>query len=132
MEKKEWKVTTGAWQQFYERWRDSSVGSKFDNQFPYTLELGVDLEGNSLLPFHDGETSKNRILVTKSYEDMFYRLLRLRKKDMGQARGAVITGQPGVGAPLRPYPYPCDNSPAHPFSRKNDLPKVHARAADFS
>ena len=93
--------TTGAWQQFYKRWRDSSVGSKFDDQFPYTLELGVDPEGNSLPPLHDGDTSKNRILVTKSYEDMFYRLLRLRNKNnIANTGGAVITGQPGVGTSL--------------------------------
>jgi len=92
------------WQQFYERWRDGPKDFKFDDKpddrFPYVLDLGVDPEGNSLLPFHDGDTSGNRILVTKSYENMFYRLLSLRQEDKGNARGAVITGQPGVGASL--------------------------------
>jgi len=64
------------------------------------LELGVNPKGNPLLPFHGGDTFKNRILVTKSYENMFYRLLRLREEDKGDAKGAVITGQPGVGASL--------------------------------
>ena len=69
----------GVWQQFYERWCDGPKGFKFDDklddQFPRLLDLGVDPEGNSLLPFHDGDTTENRILVTKSCEKMFYRLL---------------------------------------------------------
>jgi len=63
------------------------------------LDLGVNSDGNSLLSFHE-DTFKGQILVTKSYENMFYRLLRLRKVDKGNAKGAVITGQPGVGASL--------------------------------
>jgi len=88
------------WQQFYERWRDSSTSSEFHDKFPYVLKLGMDPEGNSPLPFHNEDTSENRILVTKSYNDMFYRLLRLREDDLGKSKGAVITGQPGIGASL--------------------------------
>jgi hypothetical protein len=50
---------------------------------------------------------------------MFHRLLDLRKDDEGDAKGAVFTGQPGIGASLSPDLHtPCNNSPAHPFSRK--------------
>ena len=64
------------------------------------LKLGVDPEGDSLPPFHDGDTSENRILVTKSYDNMFYRLLWLRQRDKRDTKGAVVTGQPGVGASI--------------------------------
>ena len=70
------------------------------------LDLGVDPKGNSPLPFHDGDTSGNRILVTKSYETVFYCLLSLRQEDKGNTRGAVITGQPGVSVSLWPDPHP--------------------------
>jgi hypothetical protein len=59
------------WQKFYRHWRDSSIGSKFLNTFPYILELGVVPEDESLLHFHPGGTSKNQIVVTESYDDMF-------------------------------------------------------------
>jgi len=50
---------------FYNHWHDNSIGSsKLLNALPYILELGVDLEGKFLLPFHVGGTSGNRILVT--------------------------------------------------------------------
>ena len=37
-------------------------------------------------------TPGDHILVTKSYDDMFHRLLRLRQEDKGRTRGAVLTG----------------------------------------
>ena len=37
---------------------------------------------------------------------MFYRLLHLRQHDMGNERGAVLTGQPGIGGALWPDSYP--------------------------
>jgi len=57
-------------------------------------------KGKPLLPFRPDDTSENRILVTKSYDDTFYRLLHLRQRDRGKRRGAVLTGQPGTGASL--------------------------------
>ena len=100
------EVATGEWQQFYNRWRDSSTSSKSLNAFPYVLELGVDPESKSLLPFHVGDTPGNRILVTKSYDDMFRRVLYLCQCDKGKDRGVVLAGQPGIGASLWPGPYP--------------------------
>ena len=92
------------YQQFYDRWRDRSSGSNFLDQFPYKLSLGVDELGASLLPFGAGSTWENRILVTRSYDDMYHRLLLLRQNDEGDAKGAVLTGQPGIGASLRSLP----------------------------
>jgi hypothetical protein len=91
---------TGKYQQFYEHWRDSSTGSNFLNTFPYKLSLGVDPDDASLLPFREGATAGNQILVTKSYDYMFHLLLELRKNDEGDTKGAVLTGQPGTGASL--------------------------------
>ena len=132
MEKNEWKARTEAQkcQKFYDHWYTCS-GDNLINAFPYLLSLGVNEHGASLLPFRPISTSRNQIVVTKSYDDMLHRLLHLRMKDTGDVRGAVITGQPGVGAYYNWIPTPC-NSPAHPFSRKNYLPKVHARIAAFS
>ena len=89
---------TDEYQQFYEKWDDESSSSHFRDTFPYKLSLGVDQYGGSLLPFRDASTLGGKILVTKSYDDMFHRLLRLRNKYYG--RGAVITGQPGIGGSL--------------------------------
>ena len=87
-------------QQFCEYWSTDSSGRNFINAFPYRFSLGVDQGGVSLLPFHPTSTSRNEIVVTKSYDDMFHRLLQLRMRDAGDARGAVLTGQPGIGAYL--------------------------------
>ncbi len=92
------------YQQFYDRWRDRSSGSNFLDQFPYKLSLGVDENGASLLRFGPDSTSRNRILVTKAYDDMYHRLMLLRRDDDGEAKGAVLTGQPGIGASLRSLP----------------------------
>ena len=89
---------TNGYQKFYEKWDDESSSSKFRKEFPYELSLGTDQYGRSLLPFRDGSISGDKIVVTKSYDDMFHRLLRLRNKPYG--RGAVITGQPGIGGSL--------------------------------
>jgi len=91
---------TGRWQEFYDLWRDSSTRPTFSEKFPYVLELGVGSAGVPLLPFNHNGTTENRILVTKSYNDMLHRLLRLRKRDQGHKKGVVFTGQPGVGASL--------------------------------
>ena len=99
MEKEEWKVAAHRCQQFYEYWYTDS-GDNFINAFPYRLSLGVNQDVISLLPFQPTSTSRNQIVVTKAYNDMLHRLLHLRMKDVGNARGEVLTGQPGVGAYL--------------------------------
>jgi hypothetical protein len=105
-DKKEWKEVTSNHQQFYEHWRKSSSGSKFANKFPYKLSLGVAPHSTSRLPFGSIRTLGNQIVVTRSYEDMFHRLLRFRKDDTGTKRGAVLTGQPGIGTSLQPDLHP--------------------------
>ena len=49
-----------------------------------------------------------------------------------RAEGQFLLGSPASVRLYYQVPTPCGNSPAHLFSRKNYLPKVHARAADFS
>ena len=82
--------------QFYEHWHRSDANSSFLGTLPYKLSLGVDSNKKCLLPFHRND-SGDQILVTRSYNTMFHRLLRLRGADTGTTRGAVITGQPGIG-----------------------------------
>jgi len=65
---------------------------------PNVLCLGTDLD----FPPPTG----NRILVTRAYEDLFRRLLVIRERDVGSARGAVVTGQPGTGTSMN-RPPPC-------------------------
>jgi hypothetical protein len=84
-------------QQFYEHWRDGSTRPKFSDKFPYTLSLGMDSIGRSLMPFHPNATSGAQILITKAYDDIFHRILRFRAIDTGHNRGVVLTGQPGIG-----------------------------------
>ena len=100
MEKNEWKAVTQAQkcQKFYDHWYTDSSGDDFINAFPYLLSLGVNEDGASLLPFKSTSTSRNQIVVTKSYDDMLHRLLHLRMGDTGDVQGVVLTGQPGVGA----------------------------------
>jgi len=87
---------TGGFLEFYGHWHGDTERSKeFLNNFPYVLSLK---RGKTLLPFYPESTSRNKILVTKAYDDMFHRLLRLRVEDKGTKKGAVIAGQPGVGA----------------------------------
>ena len=95
------------YQQFYERWRESSASSEFPTTFPSKLSLGIDsgslaMDSDSelLLSFRPNSTSGDQILVTNSYNDMFYCLLCLRENDKGPTKGVVLTGQPGVGASL--------------------------------
>ena len=88
------------WQEFYDLWRNSSTRPTFSERFPYVLELGASSKGVPFLPFYPERTTGNRVLVTKSYDDMLHRLLRLRKRDKGHKQGVVLTGQPGTGASL--------------------------------
>ena len=73
---------TNHYQELYEYWYNRP-GSEFLSKTPYCLPLGI---------------KGNKILVTASYNDAFHRLLRLREGDTGSDKGAVLTGQPGVGA----------------------------------
>ena len=99
-DKRHWEDKAGSlWQEFCQRWRNSPASSRFLEGFPYVLELGMN-QGSPLLPFHASTTSKNRILVVKSYDDMYNRILQLRQVDSGAKRGVVLTGQPGTGASL--------------------------------
>ena len=98
--RKSGEVVTDEYQEFYERWRNTSTGSNFPNKFPYKLSLGVDSHDRPLLPFYSGRTSGNQILVTEAYDDMFHHLLYRRWNDKGRTAGAVLTGQPGIGVPL--------------------------------
>ena len=98
-DQKGWKLVTDGYQNFYEYWRGPDH-PKFRSEFPYKLSLGVGKSGESLLPGGPTGTSANEILVTESYNKVFYRLLRLRNKDMGNANGAVLTGQSGIGLSL--------------------------------
>ena len=127
---KKWDVLTDGYQDFYEHWLKIPANTTFPDTFPYNLSLGKDTDGLSLLPFDRESTSGDEILITRAYDSTFHRLLRLRKDDTGKERGVVLTGQPGIGASMTRSP-PCDNLPAHLGFRKNYLPKVHARAADF-
>ena len=85
---------TGRYRRFYKHWRKRSTVSKFQSTFPYELPLGV------VLPFCPGSTSENKIIVTKSYDHMFHRVLRFRENDEGRTKGIVLTGQPGIGVSL--------------------------------
>ena len=77
------------WQKFCQHWLESSASFRFLKEFPYVLELGTE-DDLPLLPFHAAKTSENQILVTKSYNDMYNRLLRLRQADDG-ANGGVVS-----------------------------------------
>jgi hypothetical protein len=76
----------------------------------------------TFLPFRHAQqkgipkTPGNQVLVTKAYDTMYDGLLRLR---VGGIRGALITGQPGTGAPRDQIRTPFNNSPLQPFSREN-------------
>ena len=78
---------------FYNYWSRPDARSKFRNKFPYPLWLGEDL---TISP------AGKPILVTEAYDNMVRRLSYLREEDRmgGRIKGAVITGQPGIGASL--------------------------------
>ncbi len=103
MDKAEW-VKTNKYQQFYKHWHNGSTGRNFLSLFPYKLSLRVDRYGTSLLHFGTNSTSGNRILITKAYNEMYHCLLLLCQNDKGHTKGAVVTGQPGIGASLRSLP----------------------------
>ena len=88
-------MTNHYWK-FCEYWYNRP-GSDFLSKFPYELSFG-NKDGKYFLS-PDPSASVNKILVTASYNDAFHRLLRLRRDDdVGDTRGVVLTGQPGVGA----------------------------------
>jgi hypothetical protein len=114
---------TDEYDQFYQHWRSESSSSKFCKEFPYTLELGADI------PFRPDDTTKGQILVIKSYEDIFQRILRLRER--GANRGIVLCGQPGTGKSQSP-----DLHPVRPLTsssiREKHLSEVPASATSLS
>jgi hypothetical protein len=73
--------------------------SIFCSTFPYKLSLGAGPDGRSRPPFAPAVLG-NEILVTEAYDKTFHRLLRLRMHDKGHDKGAVLTGQPGIGTSL--------------------------------
>jgi subtilase family serine protease len=77
-----------------DRWYNKPTAFTSPDASPYVLSLGGD---EAWLPFGSNTTSGNNILVTKAYDVMFHRILRLRAIDKGHDKGAVITGQPGTG-----------------------------------
>lgn len=71
---------------FYNHWRGTPFTEK--ESYPYSLSLG---------DFAFYPELGSDILVTEAYDTMFHRLLDIRIAHTG-CRGAVITGQPGIGA----------------------------------
>jgi len=64
------------------------------------MGLGTNSKDESLLQFHTDDTadSKIDIVIAKAYEDTYKRILNLREKNSeSNARGVVLTGQPGIG-----------------------------------
>jgi len=97
---KEWRELVGKGEEyvaFYRYWSSSGARSNFSDTFPYKLSLGG---GSSISP------GGKPILVTDAYDKMLHRLSRLRENDRkgGRIKGAVITGQPGIGASLTRSP----------------------------
>ena len=91
----------GGCQKFYKHWRGGSNESEFHrSEFPYPLSLGTDGSDGQFLPIPIPTKPGSPILVTESYEKMFHHLLLLREGDSGDSKGAVIIGQPGIGASL--------------------------------
>lgn len=93
-DKAQWQPGPSLVQQFYAKWRGATLPEH--TSLPYEIEVGLHEDGTPLLPFHAHATSESRILITKTYEDIFHRLLDLRRVDKSTG-GAVITGQPGTG-----------------------------------
>ncbi|KAF9779812.1 hypothetical protein BJ322DRAFT_1086617 [Thelephora terrestris] len=92
-----WKIASDRYQLFYRQWLAQPPNPKFSKTAPYELSIGADKHGTPLLPFHAADSSQGKILVTESYEYTFIRILYLRERDLGRARGVVLTGQPGTG-----------------------------------
>ena len=93
-----WKVETNTHRKFYEHWRRSSASSDFRvGTFPYPLSLGTKAGSAPFMIPRGNSTFEDNIVVTQSHDDMFHRLLRLRTGDNGGRKGAVLTGQPGIG-----------------------------------
>ena len=93
------------------------------------LELGADENDESFIPFHAEDTREGRILVVKSYEDIFQRILRLRN---GRgSRGIVLCGQPGTGKSQSPDLHPVQPLTSAPIREKH-ISEVPASATNLS
>ena len=97
-DKANWTVVDDGYQKFYDYWRGDFDKSKFLQEFPYTLLLGMDKDDRPFFPLPD--QSWDQIVVTEAYEKMYHDLLLMRTIDKGSHKGAAITGQPGIGTPL--------------------------------
>lgn len=93
-DKAQWQPGPSSVQEFYAKWRGATLPDH--TSLPYEIEVGLHEDGTPLLPFHAHDTAETRILITKTYEDIFHRLLDLRRVGKS-SMGAVITGQPGTG-----------------------------------
>ena len=96
-DKATWWELTDEPREFYDHWRNGASVARFSDKFPYELPLQL---GPFTAPFGITRTDNGTILIVKSYEDIFHRLLFLRQEDEGDSRGVVITGQPGTGESL--------------------------------
>jgi len=57
------------YQKFYDYWRGDFDKSKFLQEFPYTLSLGMDKDDRPFFPLPD--QSWDQIVVTEAYEKMY-------------------------------------------------------------
>ena len=93
-DQKEWReLVDDEYLDFYKYWSKPDARSKFGTKFPYPLWLG---EGPTI------SRAGEQIIVTEAYDNMLRRLSHLREEDRlaKKSKGAVITGQPGIGASL--------------------------------
>jgi len=101
--RRQWMAEPEYFLKFYAHWRDRSHGSAILDVFPYALSHGLDL--GEVAPFARNAAPIRQILVTEAYNNMFHRLLSHRlSSDTGESKGAVLLGQPGIGASPRCRP----------------------------
>ena len=80
----------------YKHWRGSPNDPNFSLEFPYLLPDNENLGAPPV--FRPRINMENQILVTRAYDVMFHRLLTHRILFKKSITGALITGQPGIGA----------------------------------
>lgn len=103
-DKANWYAAPNRIQEFYTKWRGATLPEPEATAHPYEIEVGLSQSGKPLLQFHSLKTAGSRILVPRSYDEFFHRLMHLRQRDLGSRKGAVITGQPGTGMFRGPDP----------------------------
>jgi hypothetical protein len=115
-------------QKFYNYWRNRPDDPDFLQKCPYRLPSKKG--AGPPLPLLPEDTSGNQILVIDSYNELLHRLIGRRMGDTGKARGAVLTGQPGTGAPLCWIPAHSITH-WHTFYRKNYVSEFHVCPANL-